>query len=132
MKKDEVYEILLPQALLYFPQSVSFATKTHIRQKQEHERSYKAAVNLEQMTQCKKLPWHILQRVQGWQMFQSKFWQCVQRTLSRVKRNTMLLAVRILYALVMNKSEQESMKEFVDDEEKVTIKVAKTLNKLQW
>ena len=28
------------------------------------------------------------------------------------------------------KSEQESMKEFVDDEEKVTIKVAKTLNKL--
>ena len=28
------------------------------------------------------------------------------------------------------KSEQESMKEFADDEEKVTIKVAKTLNKL--
>ena len=154
-------------------------------------------------------------------MLQSKFWQCVQRTLSQVKRNTMLLAIRNLYILVMMsanlyeavesycrellrsprvvefrsirkvmsdkagslhievppltyntlirkvsadfkgqlnftqqsanntlvypctltiedlvvdnynlKSEQESMKEFVDDEAKVTIKVAKTLNKL--
>ena len=52
MKKDEVCEILLPQALLYFPQSVSFAKRTNISQKHEHERSYKAAVNLEQMTQC--------------------------------------------------------------------------------
>ena len=47
-----------------------------------------------------------------------------------MKRNTMLLAIRILYVLFMKKSEQESMKEFVDDEEKATIKVAKTLNKL--
>ena len=34
-------------------------------------------------------------------MLQSKFWQCVQRTLSQVKRNTMLLAIRNLYVLVM-------------------------------
>ena len=101
MKKDEVCEILLPQALLYFPQSVSFAKRINISEKQEHERSYKAAVNLEQTTQCEKVPWHMLQRVQGWQMLQSKFWQCVQRTLSQVKRNTMLLAIRILYILVM-------------------------------
>ena len=46
MEKDEVCETLLPQALLYFPQSVSFAQKDKYKAKtREHERSYEAAVN---------------------------------------------------------------------------------------
>ena len=34
-------------------------------------------------------------------MLQSKLWQYDQRTLSKVKRNSMLLAIRIFYVLVM-------------------------------